>query len=131
MKKQDHLQIHQEHRSWDSDLEMWSLDLKMWDEEVEALDNALAFINEAVQKHEESLMDHLKSLVDHRERLNKHELDISVLIEGTSLDAKLLESHTTEAKHHEIYRHAHERLKRYHHTMMALTKGLKKALESI
>lgn len=131
MKKHDHLKIHQDHRLWDSDLQMWSIDLKMWDEEAEALNRAQSYINEAITKHEEALMDHLKSLMDHRDRLNQHEKDITILVEGSPLDSKLLAEHVKEGKRHEIYRHAHERLKRYHHTIMALTKGLKKALESI
>lgn len=131
MKTHDHFQIHHEHRLWDSDLQMWSTDLKMWDEEIEALNSALDFIQEAVKKHEEALMDHLKSMMNHLDRLNQHEKDISILVEGTTLDDQLQDAHAYEAKQHEIHRHAHERLKRYHHTVMALTKGLKKALESI
>ena len=131
MKKYDHLKIHQDHRLWESDLQMWSVDLRMWDEEAEALNSTLSYINQAIVKHEEALMDHLKSLIDHRDRLNQHEKDITILVEGTPLDTSLLGAHTSEGKHHEIYRHAHERLKRHHHTIMALTKGLKKALESV
>ncbi|WP_350101366.1 hypothetical protein [Fulvivirga sp.] len=131
MKMHNHLKIHQDHCRWESDLEMWSLDLKMWEEESEALNDTLSFITEAIKNHEESLMDHLKTLIDHRNKLNQHEKDITFLIEGTPLDDKLRESHTNEDKYHEIYRNAHERLKRYHHTLIALTKGLKKALESI
>lgn len=131
MNKHNHLKTHQDHGRWESDLEMWSLDLKMWEEEAVALNDALSFITEAVKKHEESLMDHLKTLMDHRDKLNQHEKDITYLIEGTPLDDKLMESHNLEDKQHEIYRNAHERLKRYHHTLIALTKGLKKALESI
>lgn len=131
MEQLDHLQIHHEHKLWDSDLQMWSLDLKMWNEESQALNHALAFINEAVKKHEEALAFHLKSLMEHQDKLHNHEKDITILVEGTPLDTKLQEEHADEAKRHEVYRDAHERLKRYHHMLMALTKGLKKALESM
>ena len=129
--KNNHLKIHQDHSRWKSDLEMWSQDLKMWDEEAVLLNDTLSFIAEAVKKHKESLMDHLKVLIDHREKLNQHEKDITFLIEGTPLDDKLMESHTHEGQSHEIYKNAHERLMKYHHTLMALSMGLKKALESI
>jgi predicted nucleic acid-binding Zn-ribbon protein len=131
MKKYDHLQMHQEHRTWDSDLQMWSHDLKMWEEEIEALNSALQFINDAIKSHQEALMDHLKALVDHRDRINKHEVDIKYVRESSKLDGELLDMHKDETIQHEIQHRAHERIKKYHHTIMALTKGLKKSLESV
>jgi hypothetical protein len=76
-------------------------------------------------------MDHLKMLIDHSNRLNQHERDIKFVVEGTSLDTKLSDMHHDEATHHEIYRDAHERLKRYHHEVMTITRGLKKTLEAV
>lgn len=131
MKVYNHLKIHQDHLKWKSDLEMWSLDLKMWEDEIKTLKDSLSFIEEAVKNHEDSLMDHIKSLMDHHEKLDHHEKDITFLIEGSTLDTKLVEYHDLEDIQHEINRNAHERLKRYHHTVVALTNGLKKAFESI
>ena len=129
--KNGHLKIHKEHTNWVSDLQMWSLDLKMWEEEMDALKKTLQFINDAVKYHEEGLMDHLKMLIDHRNRLNQHERDIKFVVEGTGLDTKLSDLHKDEAYHHERYMEAHERLKKYHHKLMAMTRGLKKAIEAV
>lgn len=131
MKKYDHLQAHQDHRSWDSDIKMWSHDIKMWEQEVEALGDAVNFINKAIQNHEEALESHYQALVQHHDRLIKHEVDIKYVREGSLLDDQMLETHKDEGAEHEIQRLAHERLKRYHHTIMALTKTLKEALSSV
>lgn len=130
MKTYDHLKAHQDHRLWDSDIQMWSHDLKIWEQEIEALTGALDFINKAVKSHEEALADHYKALDSHHTRLSKHEVNIKYVKEGTHLDNEMFEDHKDEAARHELQRKAHERLKHYHHTIMALTKALKKALES-
>lgn len=131
MKKYDHLQIHRDHLAWESDIKMWSHDIKMWQQESDALEDALDFIHKAVSSHEDALTSHYNALVDHHNRLNQHEVDIKYVREGTLLDSGMLDLHKDEAAEHELQRKAHERLKRYHHTVMALTKSLQTALKSI
>jgi hypothetical protein len=126
-----YLKIHQEHTSWVSDLQMWSKDLRICYEEMEALKETLEFINDAVKSHEDGLMDHLKMLIDHSNKLNKHEREILYIVEGTGLDSKLTDLHKGEANHHDIYRDAHERLKKYHHTVMTRARSFKKSLIAV
>lgn len=129
MTEELHIGLHQDHRKWTSDLEMWAEDLKMWHEELEALNTSLIYIGRAVTEHEEALGSHENSLNGHRKMIVQHEKDITYLPEGSSLDNTLIEVHKKERENHKVQYAAHERLKKFHHRMMVLTKELKQALE--
>lgn len=129
MTEELHFDIHQDHREWTSDLEMWMLDLKMWEEEIEALNNSLIYIGQAVEQHADGMQVHRTMLREHMERITKHEKDITYLPEGSDLDGELTEAHQQEARRHKVQRDAHERIKKFHHKVMVLTKELRKSLE--
>ncbi len=131
MKEKLHMDIHQDHRTWKSDLEMWTLDIRMWEEELKALNNSLVYIGQAVREHEEGLESHKLKLLEHKALINKHETDITYLPEGSRLDVELDVLHDKETANHANQAEVHERLKKFHHKIMVLTKELQKALEVI
>lgn len=131
MKTYDHLQLHQEHGKWDSDVKMWMEDIKIWKEEMVALTEALRFIEEAVHNHKSALKSHSDSILFHQNELQHHERDMRYVLEGSNIDRELLGDHQKEAARHALQFNAHERLKRYHHSVMTLTKSLKMAIASI
>ena len=130
MESTTHLNMHRDHAIWQSDLSMWTHDLKMWEQEIEGLEQVLSFFEEAVRQHKITLVDHVRVLAEHKARLQRHEIDLSIVKEGTKLDLELSDEHEAEHLRHKEQRRAHERLKKYHHSVVTLSKSLKKALES-
>ena len=125
-----HQNMHREHILWESDLAMWTHDLKMWESELANLEEIMEFFEEAVKQHKLALIDHMRVLASHKSRLERHEIDLGLVREGSPLDVELSEEHTTEQARHTQQFNAHERLKRYHHSLIALSNSLRQALDS-
>ena len=122
--------MHSDHRAWNSDIEMWSQDVRMWYQELEALRNAMEYIQNAFENHELGIDAHIRSINQHQDLLNKHELDLSLIKESDGFYEELEAVHKREAVKQNAQRAAHERLKRYHHQILVLVKGLKEALQT-
>ena len=125
-----HQEMHKDHIRWESDLSMWTHDLKMWENEIRNLDEIVKYFEEAIKQHKVALVDHMRVLASHKARLERHEIDLGILDEGSGIDSELAEEHVAEDTRHQQQTAAHERLKRYHHSLIALANGLRAALES-
>lgn len=125
-----HLRMHRDHSAWNSDIKMWEQDLKTWDLEFIALKEAMKSINQAIDNHEGALKSHGDSIKEHRGAVQKHETGLKHARENASFDAVTGKEHEKERRRHDHTQDAHERLKRYHHSIIILTKGLKQALEN-
>ncbi|MCG8322646.1 MAG: hypothetical protein MI921_24310 [Cytophagales bacterium] len=123
------LSMHQDHTVWESEIRMWQEDLKFWKKELNQLKEDLIVIASAAEKHLEATDHHEKSIAEHHSFLQKHETDLSILLENTGLDRELAARHLNEQQKHNLQKDAHERIKKYHHTIVALCKALRKAIE--
>jgi hypothetical protein len=130
MEKVSHISMHKDHAIWQSDISMWSHDLKMWEQEMESLEQVISLFEEALKQHKLTLLEHVRVLAEHRTRLDRHEIDLGLITEGSKIDQDLGKEHEAEAERHISQRRAHERLKRYHHSLITISKNLQKALES-
>jgi len=128
-KSLDHLNMHHDHRVWNSDIKMWYRDIMMWHEELTTLEDSLKMIGDAFKNHLEGVEAHRESIDEHKNLMDKHELDIKLLKEGSVVDEVLAEEHLGELNLHEKLAETHERVKKYHHSVTALTRGLLHALE--
>ena len=61
--------------------------------------------------------------------INKHELDLSLLAEGSEYDQRLNNDHQLQSQRHLLQKEAHQRLKQYHYTMASLISHLRKSLQ--
>ena len=130
MRDTSHQEMHKDHIRWESDLAMWTHDLKMWETEIKNLDEIVEYFEEAIKQHKLAIIDHMRVLASHKSRLERHEIDLGILQEGSALDAELAEEHASEDARHNQQMAAHEPLKRSHHSVIALANGLRAALES-
>lgn len=131
MTGKDKIDMHHDHVLWNSDIRMWNQDLETWEMEMDALKDAFKVIKKAIDNHEAALMNHKEVIRSHYDHVNNHETDLS-LIPSTvsSLDKEMTAKHQGESYTHRLQMDAHERLKRYHHSILVLTKNLKQGLES-
>lgn len=129
MNTKNHLEMHHDHLFWKSEYGMWFDDLKIWQEELKELNDDLNQIRKAVNYHAESLESHKSAIFNHKLFADKHELDLSLLTEGSVANQELCESHEKEYEKHLAQKVAHEKIKKYHHTVLSVTKGLKKVIE--
>ncbi|MEM6361473.1 MAG: hypothetical protein AAF731_15380 [Bacteroidota bacterium] len=91
--------------------------------ELIALSEALVYINDVIKKHEEAILKYKKAICQHYWFVNKHETDLPLVSERESeLGEEMNRKHKDKAESHRLQMDAHERFKRYHHSVLVLTK---------
>ena len=125
----DHISMHQDHIIWLSDVKMWYRDIMVWKEELLNLEGSIKVIEDAFRNHMDGIKAHGEKVHSHSQFLEKHELDLKFLPEGSTLDSEIGKGHNVEMQQHLALRDTHERLKKYHHQILALIRGLLHALE--
>jgi hypothetical protein len=118
--------LHADHRLWLSDLSLWQDDLREWRDELgRALDD-LREAEAALRAHAQGLDQHGVAMDQEAEGIRQHECGIALTERaGAGLTAG---PHEAQAARHPQRRDAHERLKRYHHTLIARVSLLLKAI---
>lgn len=127
--RSDHFHMYQDHKLWKSESNMWLHDIANWDKESEHAVSELKQIIEDLHNHMSAYENHRKAIMEEIELLGKHEKDLVELEEGSETDIKLANYHYRIGEKHKNFQQAHERIKKYHHKMMALISSLKKAIE--
>ena len=128
MNTKTHLELHNEHLLWKSDLNMWLSDLDIWEHEMgELLDN-LRIIEKAIDRHVEAYQRHMRAITEHELDINKHELDLKLLAEGSEYDQRLNYDHQLQAQRHLLQKEAHQRLKKFHYNLAGLISKLRNSL---
>jgi hypothetical protein len=108
--------LHADHRAWLADLSLWQDEVAEWRAELgRALDD-LRRAEEALRAHAQGIDRHQVELVQEEEAIRQHECGIAIVERAGGLEAG---PHETQATRHPVRRQAHERLKRYHHTVLA------------
>ena len=116
--------LHADHRVWLADLSLWQDDMAEWRAELgKALEN-LREAESALRAHAQGLDEHQVELDREEEAIRQHECGIA-LAGRAGLDAT---PHDSQAARHPQRRAAHERLKKYHHTVLARVSLLLKAI---
>ncbi len=130
MQLKSHLELHNEHLLWKSDLNMWLRDLEVWENEMSELLDNLRVIEKAVNHHVETYQKHQTSIREHELDINHKELNLSELVEGSEYDERLNSEHQILNQRHLSQQEAHQRLKYYHYTLAGLVNQLKRSLEN-
>jgi hypothetical protein len=125
-----HFDMHKDHIVWDSDCKIWLEDLDKWDFEIDEIQKNLKAVRRYLKYHNKSLKKHRETIMAHKEKEVSHEAMLSALEEHSPVDEAMAMDHQAETRFHFLQKDAHERLKKYHHQIAALTAGLKKAIES-
>jgi septal ring factor EnvC (AmiA/AmiB activator) len=113
--------MHSEHKQWESDIAMWKDDARMWQKELKQVQSELKELKERLSDHRKGLAEHVKALRKHARTSGGHEHALAEYEtggEGEDLIA-LAKSHGQEIDRHALVRDAHERIKKYHHTVLA------------
>jgi hypothetical protein len=120
--------LHADHRAWLADLSLWQDDVREWRTE---LGRALDDLREAeglLRAHAQGIDDHAVELDAEEEAIRQHERGIALVERaGGGLDAG---PHDDQADRHPQRRAAHERLKKYHHTVLTRVSLLLKAINA-
>jgi hypothetical protein len=127
-----HESMHRDHKAWESEFNAWRDDIRMWQEEYAQTRKKYQELETIWQKHEEALRQHASIMRLDELKCGSHEHAIAEFEQGAS-GADLprrVALHQGEAKHHEQLRATHEKLKRYHHELIARWRMLIHTLES-
>lgn len=131
-----HMNMHNEHRFWESEIGLWRDDLRAWQHELAKAQNEIKLLEKAMEDHAHALRTHGSSLRLEEQSFEGHEHAIADYEKGGEGDQlfEMAREHNKEAAHHVEHRAAHERLKRRHHNAIAhwnlLLKALREPAES-
>jgi len=124
------LNMHQEHRAWESDIKMWNDDVEMWQEEIKSLKSALINIEVLIDNHEAALNKHVNEFLEHQSTARTHEQNMGLSADDVVLKG-LQELHEMERISHKQLMDNHQLLKSFQHEIMTLTKEYNNKLEQI
>lgn len=131
-----HMDMHNEHRLWESEISLWRDDLRAWQQELANAQGEIKELEKALNDHAQALRTHGSSLRLEEQTFEGHEHAIAEYEKGGE-GGELFEmarQHCLEAGHHVEHRRVHEHLKRRHHTVIAhwnlLLKALREPAES-
>jgi hypothetical protein len=121
MTAQLHLEMHQDHHLWETEIKFWRADLHAWQLECKKAWDHWKDLESALKKHEETLREHAASIRLDEERIAAHEHSIAEFeMGGTGTDLPgLVPKHKAEADRQTLQRTRHEELKRHHHELIA------------
>ena len=125
-----HINMHNEHRFWESEISVWRDDLRAWQHELAKAQGEIKQLEKALDDHAHALRTHGSSLRLEEQTLDSHEHAIVEYEEGGKGN-ELLEmarQHRKETGNHIEHRRVHEQIKRQHHNVIAHWNLLLKAL---
>lgn len=128
-----HVEMHHDHRQWESEIRFWRDDIAAWQKEIAQAYNQLKDIEAAVNKHETSLRQHAGSLRTAEERFDSHEHALAEFESGgsgTDLPG-YIQKHKSEGETHAKQRADHEDFKRRHYAFMARWRVLVEAIANL
>lgn len=130
MTAQLHLEMHQEHQQWDSEIKCWRADLHAWQLECKTAWEKLRELEAAIKKHEETLREHASSIRLDEDRIDTHEHALAEFESGgsgTDLPG-FVPKHKQEADRQVEQSARHEDLKRRHHEFITHFEQIVKSL---
>jgi hypothetical protein len=128
-----HLDMHADHRRWLGDHDMWRDDVSVWQKELEQAFDQVEGLKGTLRAHREAMLDHLNGVATEGQTHKEHEQALADFEQGGQGNGLLpmAKAHNKHASTHVKQQHAHERLKWYHHTLMAHLSSLLKAIREM
>jgi hypothetical protein len=121
--------MHSDHRRWQAALSQWKDDLAEWDRELVQAGEALREVGAALDSHAAGLDAHARLLRREDQEVDDHEHLMACLARHQADHDPISQhgGHDAEACRFARLHDAHERLKKYHHTLMARISVLARA----
>ena len=122
--------MHADHRQWAEALSQWKDDLAIWHRELIRAGEELRQAGAALDAHAAGLDAHARLLNREDAEVEDHEHLIACVERGQAGHDRIGEAggHEAEAARFRRLQDAHERLKRYHHELMAKVSVLARAV---
>jgi septal ring factor EnvC (AmiA/AmiB activator) len=113
--------MHGEHKQWEADIAMWRDDVRMWQKELKQVRSELKELKDRLSEHRKALAAHLRGLRKQTRTLGGHEHALAEYETGGVGEdlVALAKAHGQEIDRHTLQREAHERIKKYHHVVIA------------
>lgn len=126
-----HVDMHRDHIVWKAEFGQWRDDLDLWKKELALAESQLLDMEKALKSHRDALAAHTASVIKREQSANRHESEIAAYEmgePGAELPAMAVQ-HNSEAQEQTAQRHAHERIRRHHHAIIANCNLLVKAIQ--
>jgi hypothetical protein len=121
--------LHAEHRDWETDISLWKDELETWLKELSRASGNLRRAERALESHAQALDRHTLDLLTEEQAVRRHERAMAQEAGGGREGLVLPPGdHTAESERHHKMRDAHERLKKYHHAILARLSVLLKVI---
>ena len=133
MSSTTHMNMHSEHREWESVISAWRDDLRAWQQELAKAQGEIKQLEKSLEDHAELLRLHASTLRLQEQTLDAHEHAIVDYEKGGDGDdlLQMARQHCEEALRHDEHCKAHEQLKRRHHNVIAHWNTLLKVLRGM
>jgi hypothetical protein len=124
-----HAEMHTDHQQWVIEEVLWEDDARVWRNEIDAALVELKKLESFLRDERASLDAYAETIHGLRLRRASHESALADYEQGGCEEAliAMARKHEQEAEKHLNQRHAHERIKHHHHTVMAYWRLLFKA----
>lgn len=121
--------MHADHRRWESALSQWNDDLAEWDKELVQASQALRDAGAALDAHAAGVDAHARLMRREGQEVEDHEHLLACVARHQADHDRIGQcgGHDAEGCRFARLRDAHERLKKYHHALMAKVSLLAKA----
>mgnify|MGYP001034689609 CR=1 FL=1 len=125
--------VEADYRQWDYVHSTWRVDIERWRREHESALAQLAKLQEIIRLHGDALNSHAEAVERHHQSLQDNARAMSEYQSqggGEGVQQRMASHHNELAEQHEAQRDAHERIKKYHHTVMAHLATMKTAIDA-
>lgn len=129
-----HIQMHVDHTHWFSEGEFWRGDIRVWNTEIDQALRDVERLTAALRAQSEALHAHFEAIGKHEQEIRSHERSLAGYEKGGTGEEliALAKAHDKERELQAATRQAHERIKKFHHGLLAqwnlLLKAISKAM---
>ncbi|MBO0696978.1 MAG: hypothetical protein J2P46_01160 [Zavarzinella sp.] len=121
--------FHTLHRDWEADVSLWRDELDNWLKELSRASGDLRRAERALEAHAQALDRHTLDLLTEEREVRRHKRAMGQAAGGGRAEPVLPPGdHTAEAERYRNMRDVHERLKEYHHAILARLSVLLRAI---
>jgi cysteinyl-tRNA synthetase len=125
-----HTDLHHDHIIWKAEVSQWRDDIDLWENELDKAEAQLKDLEKALKAHREALSAHASAIREREKATDLHERAIAAYEAGETgeeLPAMAI-GHQQELEKQAQQRSSHDRIRRYHHALIATWSLLLKAL---
>ena len=123
--------MHEDHVKWQSEQSMWKLDLVSWRKQMSAAFAELDELRQILETQHRALAEHEAVINAQQQALLAHEQDLAVSEHyGIEYLDSLTQKHLNMTGQIDSQREMHEKIKHYHHELMAKLAAVEKTIQS-